>query len=277
VGESKQKAERYAQLLRDHPACCYCGGAKASETVDHAPARICFRQKVGPEGYELPACAECNRESSLSEMIAAFYIRMSDHEASHFHGPDIERLISAMANNAPHCLPDGRLSANDRRRSLREREMSLPKGQLLASAPIVRIPEGVQPHMGLFARKMLAALFYRETGGIIGPDHAVILQWAQLGTPAANFSRSCAEAWFGELRAGTRQNTSLGSQFTYKFGYHPAHGFFGLWMEFGLSFGFLAIAGPRAELAKLDDRAFVHSWTPIDALAREIKAQCGRS
>jgi len=38
-----------------------------------------FRGKHGPDDFELPACAECNRAMALSEQVTAFYIRSTDH------------------------------------------------------------------------------------------------------------------------------------------------------------------------------------------------------
>lgn len=271
MGEAKRKEDRRAEILREHPVCCYCGGARLAETIDHAPPRICFKGKVGPEGYELPACLACNNDISLSEMVAAFYIRMADDTPENFDDADIQRLISAIANNAPSCLPNPRLSSAEKRRTLRERGLALPAGALLADAPIAGIPDAVQAHMSLFARKMLAALFYRETGRILGDEHRLILQWAQRGSPAAEVSLQCATAWFGRMRTGRRQKADLGTQFAYRFGYHENHGFFGLWMEFG-SLCFFTVAGPADQLASLGPDAFVEPWAPLYMLAQAAKA-----
>lgn len=271
MGESRRKKDRYAALLRAHPLCCFCGGARPSTTIDHAPARVCFKRKVGPEGYELPACLPCNRETGASEQVAALYIRMADFEDQHFDASDLDKLISGVANNAPQCLPDMGLSANDKRRTLRERGLALARGQVLLDAPIAGVPKAVHAHIEVFARKMLAAMYYRETERILGPEHALILHWAQMGTEAAEFTRSRAEAWFGELRVGTRQNADIGTQYRYKFGHHPNHGFFGLWMEFGQSFGFFTVAGPADRLGKLERAEFVRQWAPIDEVGRAAK------
>lgn len=273
MGEASRKRDRHKRLLLDHPRCCYCGGERASVTIDHAPPRICFKQKVGPEDYELPACVPCNSETSLSEMVAAFYIRMSDHESTHYHEGDIQKLISAMVNNAPDCLPDTHLTANERRSTLRDRSVRIPRGALLSEQPIVRIPDRVHHHLEVFARKMLAAMFYRETGRILSAEHGLILHWAQDGASIANRHAAQAEAWFGEERMTARRNTDLGTQYLYRFGYHPNHGFFGIWIEFGKSLSFFLIAGPSDQLATLDNPSFVSCWEPLDAFARSIRSQ----
>lgn len=271
MGEAKRKSERRADLLERHRFCCFCGGGRAATTVDHAPARICFKAKIGPEGFELPACEACNRNTALSEQVTAFYIRMADKASTHFHGPDTTKLISAMVNNAPECLPDPQIPANDKRRALREQGVRLARGEWLDEAPVARIPETVHGHVEVFMRKMLAALFYRETGGFLGPGHSLVLQWAQRGTEAAEFSRQNAEDWLGNRLVSTRRNTDLGDQFAYRYAYHPAHGFFGLWMEFDGSFGFFTIAGPAQELAKLADQTFVKPWRPLDDCGRDVR------
>jgi hypothetical protein len=66
------------EFLKAHPLCCFCGGRRAAVERDHAPARIVFRGKHGPDDFEFPACAECNRAAALSEQVTAFYIRSID-------------------------------------------------------------------------------------------------------------------------------------------------------------------------------------------------------
>jgi hypothetical protein len=75
MSESKRKKDRYSALLSNHAYCCFCGGARKSATIDHVPARIFFRKKIGPEDFEFPACQECNAASrachQLSHITAA--------------------------------------------------------------------------------------------------------------------------------------------------------------------------------------------------------------
>ena len=70
MGARNQKLSKAAFLLR-HPRCCFCGGRRPAVERDHAPARIVFRGKHGPDQFEFPACAECNRAVALSEHALA--------------------------------------------------------------------------------------------------------------------------------------------------------------------------------------------------------------
>lgn len=265
MGESRLRLRRRDRLLQLHRFCCFCNGDRPAATVDHAPARICFKGKVGPEGFELPACEPCNRQTALSEQVAALYLRMADQAGRHFDAADLNKLISAVANNAPDCLRDLGLSANEKRRTLRERGFASPPGAFLHDVPVVGIPPAVNRHFEVFLRKMLAALFYRETAGFAGPGHGLILQSAQAGTSAAADLEQNAGDWFGVFRLGSRPNVDIGDQFAFRYGYQPGHGFFGLWMAFASSFRFFAVAGPRDELATLDDPAVIHDWKALHA------------
>lgn len=54
------------EFLQAHPACCFYGGRRPTAERAHAPARILFREGHGPEDFDFPACAECNRAAALS-------------------------------------------------------------------------------------------------------------------------------------------------------------------------------------------------------------------
>lgn len=270
-GEKSKKA-RLAALKVSDPVCCHCG-VRATGSLDHAPARICFKGRIGPEGYEVPACEPCNFAVRKTENVIALWIRMSDRTPENFSETDLDALISSVKNNAPECLPGMGLSANQKRRALQERGQRLEPGETYADAAVADIPAPVQSHMELFARKMISALFYRETRKFLGHNHALVLTWFQAGSPASTLSSQRASEWFGDLIIGKRQNTDIRRQFVYRYGYHPAHGFFGLWMEFG-TLQFFSIAGPKDQIATLQARDLVKDmikeWMPLDVAARTV-------
>jgi len=254
--------------MTSDPICCYCG-VRATETIDHAPARACFKNNEAPEGYESPACVPCNGALRKTENIVALYIKLADRTPENFSFTDQERLRLGVRNNAPECLPGADLSANQRRRAYQMQGLRLAPGETFAEAPVARVPKPVQAHMRLFARKMLAALFYRETGRILGTSHALITEWFQAGSPASVASSARAQAWFGKLIVGKRQNINIGRQFVYRVGYSANHGFFGLWMEFG-TLQFFCVAGPADQLATLETPEHASPWLPLDEAARVL-------
>lgn len=272
MSESKQRERRKQRFLAKHSRCCFCGGARASSTVDHVPARICFKNKIGPEGFEFPACETCNSESSLSELVSALYVRMIDADINNLDAKDIVKILGGLDNNARHLIPALETSANEIRRHYRDTGLQRPLGMLLSETPVLHLPLGVNDHISVFAKKLLYAIYFKESGDILDNAHGIILMWAQIGTPAYDFSRSKAGEWFGEEIVSGRVNTDIGNQFSYRVGYNKTHGFLGLWAEFGQSLGFFCMAGPADKLASAGG-GFVQPYEPLDFAAKAAKAK----
>ena len=75
MGQSRLKKERFH---KDHPFCCFCGGARPATTIDHVPPRACFPRGLMPEGFEFPSCKECNEGTSKQDMIFGFTASLVD-------------------------------------------------------------------------------------------------------------------------------------------------------------------------------------------------------
>lgn len=249
MGEKKAKARtaaaRREKILADHPKCCFCEGSQAATTVDHVPARICFVGKEGPEDFEFPACKECNNLSGLSELVAALYIRMADWDERNQSKADLDKLISAVKNNAPDCLPQLTVPANKKRQILRDRLGRLPPGMLLEDLPAATAPPAVARHFEIFARKLIAAVHFKNTGLILSSDHDLFFAVDQVGTVRSKEWLDFAVTRFGPGIVAGRRNKDIRNQFIFNHAYHDAHGFSGLYAQFGLSFSFFCIAAPR--------------------------------
>ena len=238
--KSSQAVDRDA-FLAANPRCCYCNGSRATVEIDHAPARICFRRKQGPEGFEFPSCSECNRAVAKSEQVAALYIRMFDQNDANFDGDDLVKLVTGVANNSSEAMP-----------ILPEQRYTTLGNPIMDRT--ATIPPGAHPHIELFATKMLYAMFYRVSGRFAGPGHRRMIDWAQLGTAKADFLRGNAERWFDAEQTGNRRNVDLGDQFHYRHGYNAAHGYIGMTMLFGQSLCFFCVLGPASGLGTLRPR-----------------------
>jgi len=68
-----QAKNRLAKMIAAHPYCCLCGGKTPTESIEHAPPKIMFWEKLRPKGMEVPACKRCNNETSEIDQLAAFY------------------------------------------------------------------------------------------------------------------------------------------------------------------------------------------------------------
>lgn len=252
-----------AEFLLAHPRCCFCGGRRAAVERDHAPARIVFRGRHGPDAFEFPACSECNRAAALSEQVTAFYIRSIDQSYDKLDEVEYGKLITGIVNNAPDALP-----YEDRSRA------PAPYTRFIApdaEERSVSIPELAKDHVTLFGTKLLYAMYYRVTGTPASSSLRRLVYWAQAGTPAASQVRHNASLWFDELKIARRPNVDLGDQFRYQTGYHPAHGFLGLHMSFGEALVYFCVLGPAREMIRLRPKPPLYQT--IKALGDAIKVR----
>lgn len=63
-----------------------------------------------------------------------------------------------------------------------------------------------------------------------------------------------ADKWFDEHEVGQRRSVDLGDQFTFQYGYHETHGFFGVRMSFAGAFVMSGVIGLARQMAKLKNR-----------------------
>ena len=79
------------RFITAHPRCCFCNGERATTEQDHAPARICFKNKVGPElngivGRKMGAVegfnySDANKNSGITWNEATFKDYIKDPKA----------------------------------------------------------------------------------------------------------------------------------------------------------------------------------------------------
>ena len=251
MGGKATKAETKAAFLTENPRCCFCNGERASVELDHAPARICFRQKQGPEGFVFPSCVACNRAASISEQVVAFLIRMMEPTSAHLDDRDFNKLVSGLINNTPAALPI--LNAIAAARIRNELPAGTPES---VEERTVNIDQSVHDYVDVFATKMLYAIRYKVSGDFAGPKHRRWIMWAQVGTPSARYLTEQAEAFFGDLKVGERINVGLGNQFQYRHGFNAAHGYLGLWMQFGEGLMLFSVLGPGQKMATVKGGKF---------------------
>lgn len=218
MGEAKSKKKRF---LAAHPYCCFCGGNEPATTVDHVPPRICFAGRAAPEGFEFPACAKCQVATRLDEMAFGMFVRISDPIPENYRSDEVLKSVAGIRNNLPHLMPFTGLTARDKRAALRDKGLVIPPGTTIAEAPLVGIPAAIDEHVRRYARKLAAALYYKEKGKPVGPDFVF---WTEWGTATdrrrmENLQEIIRMSPFS--RIGTRTNLNFGNRFGYR--YDKAH------------------------------------------------------
>ena len=251
-----KKARRQA-FFKAHPRCCFCGGERAAIEEDHLPPRVAFRGRQWPEGFNFPACYECNHASSGSEQVFALMLRLGDPGRGDDEGDDIEPLVSGVRNNAPECLPSLALSANEKRHVLRKLGLQPEPGATFADAPVARVPLDVGGHITTVARKLVQALHYREVGFILPKRWGLLTAWSQQVSPSAQKTRQNLREALPSLVIGRRTNTNLGDQFYYTWGWNEAESLFGFQAFFGQG---LMILGASASPDAIEASRSTSEW-----------------
>lgn len=166
--EAKFKQYSRAELLRQHPWCCYCG-ARAT-TTDHCPPRALFYGRRWPEGYEFPACEPCNQEGRRYEQIVAVLAKATSARDDRADEKEyVRKILSGLRNNQPEIIEEwNRMnSRNDQRKAFRR--VFGPKGDALRryGHGLVSIGPHSQVALTQFGAKLGKALFYKHTGKLL--------------------------------------------------------------------------------------------------------------
>ena len=213
MGEAKNKRQRF---LAAHPLCCFCGGSEPATTIDHVPPRTCFPDRIGPEGFEFPACDHCQRASRIDEMAVAFFVRLVDPDEASYREDQTSKALLGIKNNAPEVIPHFNLPGAAKRRFYREFDIQRPVGVFSSDLPVVGVPEEAHEPLLRYARKLACALFYREMGRPAPPDYCVWTSWYQ----GANRAHMLGLRKFVEMTPlvtkGERPNLEFGNRFGYR-------------------------------------------------------------
>jgi hypothetical protein len=214
MGQAKKKTMLF---LAKHPKCCFCGGQIQSTTVDHIPARVCFPGRAYPDGFEFPACKACQNASRQDELIFGFYVRMMDRNAQNYDPEGTHRMISGMANNAPHLLPNPYLSNRAKRSSLKSLGLAKPSSMLAQDIPLVEFDGRVHEHLRRYLRKIACAIFYREFSAAPGANYQIWTHWDQSTLPRAFETLQPFVEMTPHVTIGARPNLDFGDRFSYRF------------------------------------------------------------
>lgn len=221
-----------------HP-CIYCGGTTAATTSDHCPPRALFRNRQWPEGFEFPACASCNRESSDDELLVAML--------AHFREPTGQAfgvLKAAMAQSPKIVNHMFTMSAREARRSARELGIRPLPGQRYQDVGIATIPEELHDIVHRFAKKLTRAIYFKETHRILAADACIGSTWFTNAQMMRLGRIPLLEAFHGvagSMSEKTRSGQDLQDQFQYLYSASKGEGLVLLRVVFGTVFGFVTV------------------------------------
>ncbi|MES1985632.1 MAG: hypothetical protein V4461_11820 [Pseudomonadota bacterium] len=260
MGNGKRKRARF---LEAHPWCCFCGGDEQATTIDHIPARACFKNRAYPEGFEFPACSSCQAASRKDDMAFAFYVRLLDRNPENFDDAEIDRMMAGLRNNLPHLFPDGHLTNREKRKVLRQMGLEKPQGLALSQVPAVKFDSIVHSHIDRYTRKIALALYYREQGVSARRDHMMLASWGQSASPTFVASMAGFVNMTPIVTVGARSNLNFGDQFSYRCNKRLQPDVFAMIAQFGAGIIINCLIVEPDFHAKLDEKSDVDGTRPI--------------
>jgi hypothetical protein len=160
MGEAKAKKSATAKFVAEYPNCCYCSGTRPAVTREHMPPKALFNNSHRPDKLVMPACDECNRETSTADLVASIISRwnyITNEQASADH----TRLVARVRKNNPGLIREWTsLNIEDRLDAithLRNYGVSVPADAGLASIGPLTIRQ-----LNLFAHKVALALYFEH-------------------------------------------------------------------------------------------------------------------
>lgn len=236
MGEANRKR---AEFFRAHPNCCFCGGKTPATTRDHVPNRATFPGRQAPEGYEFPACANCQHSTRLDEIAfsALVYFLADDPDVP--EPAQAQRIIRGLVNNLPHLARIQQMTANEKRRAVRELDINHPGGAF-SNLSMVKIPTEWHRYVERYLAKIARALFYKHLGRAVPADWVV---WSQWTYDRIGANREALKEWIEMtpiVEVGRRSNVDLGERFVYRVNFSDEMGAFAAVGRFGRGLIFYA-------------------------------------
>ena len=178
-------------------------------------------------------CARRQETTRLDELAFAMFVRLHDLNTDNYDSEEMKGILRGIKNNLPHLMPSVDLRDEVKIDGLAAHGLDVPQGIPLSQIPMVAIPEAIDIHVDRYARKLAAALYYREKGHALREEHMV---WTQWSPPTNNRARDT----FVELMRmtpsvtlGTRINLSMGDRFGYRSGTNDTPDIFAALAQFG--------------------------------------------
>jgi hypothetical protein len=161
MGEAKQKLSATAKLIEKFPTCAFCGGIKATTTREHMPPKALFDNSHRPDRLVMPACSECNRGTSTSDLVAAMVSRWNFY-ANNQSQIDHSKLSAQIKRQAPEIVRewlsvDSPAEQRRARRHLESHGVNIPFGARLTTIGPLTIR-----HLNIFAHKVALALYFEH-------------------------------------------------------------------------------------------------------------------
>jgi hypothetical protein len=235
-------------FLKEHPRCCFCGGNTASAEPDHVPGRAFCRDRQWPEGYEFPACVQCNRATRLDEQAIALLSRIYPDGKTQSERAEVRKLMGEVHRNHPGLFDEMQPSENQLHGAKTKYGILPPAGRPLTELPILSVAGPLlNEAMRQFSRKLFCALFYKHAGANLCSTGAIAIRWyANVQINADEMDRAIA-AITPSIPNLERNTVALNDQFTYRWGITDTERMGAFLAFFRQSFAIFGVANQDAD------------------------------
>jgi len=246
MGEAKRKQSATAAFIEQFPNCYFCGGRRRATTREHMPPKSLFDNSHRPNKLIMPACSECNVDTSTADLTAAIISRWNYDTNPQEHA-DHRRLVARVRYQAPYLVEEWKAGYDNpfekerARQHLRKYGVPVPHDAGVAAIGPLTIRQ-----LNLFAHKAVLALHFEHTRQPLPMTGRVCAYWktkedfARGGIPQSLLELLPEYGTLAQGRWNERET------FEYRHASNSKHGLFGC-------------------LAKLRRGLFVGGFTVIDA------------
>ena len=232
--------KRKEDFYREHPFCAFCGGSVPATTVEHCPPRAMFQNKQWPEGFEFPACFDCNHGSSNDDLLVAMLARVNPFEETGDTDGRFSGLVKGVNTQFPGLLQKMMPSAVEARQSNRRLNLTPGPGQTHQETGAVKITTEVDDAVSTFARKLAKSIYYKDAGKTFPKEGCLLMNWftnEQLFKDGRYISFEILKEVDGVIPSLVRTGKYLNDQFEYKLSMSNELDVFMLQAMFGQAFG----------------------------------------
>lgn len=211
-------------------------------TIEHCPPRALFQYRQWPEGFEFPACDECNHGSADQDLLIAMLARMDPFTELGNKDGKGEGLVRNVNAQFPGMIQRMLPSAVEARRSNRKLGLSPRLGQTHQQSGVVKVTPEMQEAVGVFACKLSKAIYYLDAGSAFPKQGCLLLSWftnADLLRDGKYVAFDILKELPGQSPLLQRTGKYLNDQFEYIFSISAGKEMFVLRASFGKAFGFV--------------------------------------
>jgi hypothetical protein len=175
MGEAKRNLSSTQKFIQKYPSCFFCGGKHAATTREHMPPKSLFDNSHRPDKLVMPACKECNKETSTADLVASIICRWGD-DCKDSRRDDHGKLVTRLRRQAPALLDEwtslSGVEKKHARQHLRNRGMNIP-----LDAGVARVGPKTAEQLNLFAHKTVLALYFEHVREPFSPSGVFCAFW----------------------------------------------------------------------------------------------------